>query len=188
MAACFDLLLRVFYGFLLLLFHLYVLSRHEIVPNDLNHGLQVSYGRLDHSRSNDFKFLFLDVRYRFKRELAERNFKLSLPISKATKHGQTTLALPHSMFFMVLTTCMDIHCNPGPDFENRCINWPALRCEELNVPANRLNYSSMQLLGLRSKFTLQLDLYQFLKTLGILKTRRIRSGKSTKAIVWILQN
>ena len=165
MAACFDLLLRVFYGFLLLLFHLYVPSRHEIVPNDLNHGLEVSSGRLDHSKSNDFKFLLLDVRYRFKRELAERNFKLSLPISKATKHGQTTLALPHSMFFMDLTTCMDIHCNPGPDFENPCLNWPALRCEELNVPANRPNYSRMQLLGLRSKSTLQPDLYKFLKTL-----------------------
>jgi len=45
MATCFDLLLRVFYGFLLLLLHLYVHSRHEIAPNDLNHGLQVSSGR-----------------------------------------------------------------------------------------------------------------------------------------------
>jgi len=64
MAACFDLLLRVFYGFLFLLLHLYVHIHHEIVPNDLNHGLQVSSGRLEHSKSNDFKFLLLDARYR----------------------------------------------------------------------------------------------------------------------------
>ena len=158
MAARFNLLLRVFLGFLFLLLHLYVHSRHEIVPNDLNYGLQVSSGRLDLSKSNDFKFLYLDVRYRFKRELAERNLKLSFPISKATKHGQTILALPHSVFFMDLTTCMDIHCNPGPDFENPWLSRPALRCEDLNVPANRPNYSRMQLLGLRSKSTLQPDL------------------------------
>ena len=45
MAACFDLLLRVFYGFLFLLFHLYVSSRHEIVPNDLTYDRGYSFER-----------------------------------------------------------------------------------------------------------------------------------------------
>ena len=57
--------------------------------------------------------LIYNVRYHYRREHISRNFKLAIPISKTTGLGYITLALPHSLFSMYLTVCVDVHCYPG---------------------------------------------------------------------------
>ena len=78
---------------------------------------------------------------------------------------------------------MDVHCNPGPDLENSSLHFPAASsCRDMHITASpiKLNYSQQQLLDLRAKSKLQLDLYQFLKIQGILRTRHTRAGKAMK--------
>ena len=62
---------------------------------------------------DNFKCLYLNVHYLYRREQFSRNFKLAIPISKTTGNGFITLALPHSLFITDLPVCLDVHCNPG---------------------------------------------------------------------------
>ena len=73
---------------------------------------------------------------------------------------------------------MDIHRNPGPVVDEPSTFQRLCCSNDLNIPSTNIKYSSQQLFDLRSKASLQPDLFQFLKVQGILKTRRVRAGKS----------
>lgn len=66
----------------------------------------------------------------------ESSTNLPSPISKSTKHGYVTLALPKCTFLVDLTVHMDIKANPGPETqeiqENRIGN---RSCSDLNSRA-----------------------------------------------------
>ena len=92
------------------------------------------------------------------------------------------MALPRSFFIIDRAVCMDIHRNPGPD--------PKISVSQRNLSTDtdlhictatgKVNYSRKQLLELRTKSTLQPDLYLLLKAKGILRNRRTRAGKFLK--------
>ena len=62
---------------------------------------------------DNFKCLYLNVRYHYRREQFSRNFKLAIPISKTTGRRFITLALPHLLFSIDLPVGMDVNCNPA---------------------------------------------------------------------------
>ena len=87
----------------------------------------------------------------------ESSTNLPSPISKSTKHGYVTLALPKRTFLVDLTVHMDIKANPGPETqenqENRIGNRP---CLDLNSRATgTIRYSRNELLNLRPKYHTQ---------------------------------
>ena len=108
-----NLLLRIRLGFLLLSVPFCNDSHHGFLSKDFIYGCLVRNRKLDPSMGDNFKCLYLNVRYHYRRKQFSRNFKVAIPISKTTGHRFITLALPHSLFSMDLTVCMDVHCNPG---------------------------------------------------------------------------
>ena len=113
MAAYENSLLCILFGFLLLSVLFCNDSHHGFLSKDFMYGCLVRNRELDPSLGDNFKCLYLNVRYHYRRKQFSRNFKVAIPISKTTGHRFITLALPHSLFSMDLPVCMDIHCNPG---------------------------------------------------------------------------
>ena len=108
-----NLLLRILFGFLLLSVLFCNDSCHGVLSKDFIYGCLVRNRELDPSMGDNFKCLYLNVRYHYRREQFSPNFKLAILISKMTGHRFITLALPRSLFSMDLPVCMDVHCNPG---------------------------------------------------------------------------
>ena len=113
MAACENSLLCILFGFLLLSVLFCNDSHHGFLSKHFMYGCLVRNRELDPSLGDNFKCLYLNVRYHYRRKQFSRNFKVAIPISKTTGHRIITLALPHSLFSMDLPVCMDIHCSPG---------------------------------------------------------------------------
>ena len=113
MAAYKNSLLCILFGFLLLSVLFCNDSHHGFLSKDFMYGCLVRNRELDPSVGDNFKCLYFNVRYQYRRKQFSRNFKVAIPISKTTGHRIITLALPHSLFSMDLPVCMDIHCNPG---------------------------------------------------------------------------
>ena len=113
MAAYENSLLCILFGFLLLTVLFCNDSHHGFLSKHFMYGCLVRNRELDPSLGDNFKCLYLNVRYHYRRKQFSRNFKVAIPISKTTGHRIITLALPHSLFSMDLPVCMDIHCNPG---------------------------------------------------------------------------
>ena len=113
MAAYKNSLLCILFGFLLLSVLFCNDSHHGFLSKDFIDGCLVRNRELDPSVGDNFKCLYFNVRYQYRRKQFSRNFKVAIPISKTTGHRIITLALPHSLFSMDLPVCMDIHCNPG---------------------------------------------------------------------------
>ena len=113
----------------------------------------------------------------FKRVDVQRNFEISRSFTKTTKHGNITLALPSSIFWMDLTVHMDIHGNPGPDKDEIKLKDLASFCNTSLTPRTKefITYSRKQLLDLRSKYFVPDSTFHLLKDLNILKTRRSRA-------------
>ena len=109
MAAYENLLLRILFGLLLLSVLFCNDSHHGVLSKDFIYGCLVRNRKLDPSMGDNFKCLYLNVRYHYRRKQFSRNFKLAIPISKTTGHGFITLALPRSLFSIYLTVCMDVH-------------------------------------------------------------------------------
>ena len=106
-------------------------------------------------------------------------------ISVWQKHGEICLFLPYS--FKDITIAMDVEKQPGPYSEltgqiqqSFPISIYSSFSSILKSSANDtvLNYSRQQLLALRlrSSFSLPRNLFQCLKDVGILRTRRVRAG------------
>ena len=176
MAARNNMLLRLFYTFLLLC----VLFNGNLFYNgaskEFTAGFMADSQRLMQRKRNNLNYFnFSD---HFKREVAGREHKTSTPICKSTMRGFIILALPSSLFFHDLTICMDIHRNPGPVVDDLSTFQRPCCSNDLNIPSTNISYSRQQLFDLRSKSSLQPDLFQFLKVEGILKTHRVRAGKS----------
>ena len=110
------LLLRILFGFLLLSVLFCNDSHHGVLSKDFINGCLVRNRKLYPSMEDNFKCLYLNVRYLYRREQFSRNLKLAIPISKTTRHRFITLAHPHSLFSMDLPVCMDVHYNPGVSF------------------------------------------------------------------------
>ena len=108
-----NLLLRILFGFLLLSVLFCNDSHHGVLSKDFIYGCLVRNRKLDPSMGDNFKCLYLNVRYLYRREQFSRNLKLAIPISKTRGHRFITLALPHSLFSMDLPVCMDVQCNPA---------------------------------------------------------------------------
>ena len=108
-----------------------------------------------------------------KRVDVQRNFQVSRSFTKTTKHGNITLALPSSIFWMDLTVHMDIHGNPGPDKDEIKLKDLASFCNTSLTPRTKefITYSRKQLLDLRSKYFVPDSTFHLLKDLNILKTR-----------------
>ena len=113
MAAYKNSLLCILFGFLLLSVLFCNDSHHGFLFKDFIYGCLVRNRELDPSMGDNFKCLYFNVRYQYRRKQFSRNFKVAIPISETTGHRIITLALPHSLFSMDLPLCMDIHCNPG---------------------------------------------------------------------------
>ena len=113
MAAYENSLLCILFGFLLLSVLFCNDSHHGFLSKHFMYGCLVRNRELDPSLGDNFKCLYLNVRYHYRRKQFSRNFKVAIPISKTTGHRFITLALPHSLFSMDLPVCMDIHCSPG---------------------------------------------------------------------------
>ena len=108
MAAYENLLLRILFGLLLLSVLFCNDSHHGVLSKDFIYGCLVRNREQDPSTGDNFKCLYLNVRYHYRRKKFSRNFKFAIPISKTTGHGFITLALPHLLFSMDLTACMDV--------------------------------------------------------------------------------
>ena len=108
MAAYENLLLRILFGLLLLSVLFCNDSHHGVLSKEIIYGCLVRNREQDPSTGDNFKCLYLNVRYHYRRKQFSRNFKLAIPISKTTGHGFITLALPHLLFSMDLTACMDV--------------------------------------------------------------------------------
>ena len=113
MAAYKNSLLCILFGFLLLSVLFCNDSHHGFLSKDFIYGCLVRNRELDPSIGDNFKCLYFNVRYQYRRKQFSRNFKVAIPISKTTEHRIITLALPHSLFSMDLPVCMDMHGNPG---------------------------------------------------------------------------
>ena len=110
------------------------------------------------------------------------------PISVWQKHGEICLYLPTSP--KDITIAMDVEIQPEPcaelqDTKNliaeTCLPAGNRDSSCLNFPAkNNINYSRQQLFNYRLRFPVSQKLHMSLKHLGILKTRRVRAGRSTK--------
>lgn len=108
-----------------------------------------------------------------------------LPISKITKHGIVTLALPSSTFLMDLTVHMDIKANPGHETVIGARNATGSKLLNSNVPAvGTIEYSRSDLLKLKSKYTISEDLYRVLKTNDILRTSRKCCGLAVRSNIY----
>ena len=115
-----------------------------------------------------------------------RNHNINFPLRKTGKHGDTTLALQGKIFVQDLTIFMDVKANPGPEQLNETSSRNASTRGILKLSATNngtITYSSRELIALRTKSsnTIPSSLFQTLKHLGILKTRRVRGGKRVKA-------
>ena len=71
---------------------------------------------------------------------------------------------------------MDVEANPGPEVLRN--DKTPQRISTLHNPP--VNYSSSQLLNLRTKYSIPVDLFYFLKDSQILRTRGIRAGLSLR--------
>ena len=184
MAAGYNSVLRTLYAFLLFSSLAWLYYQWKSSFKDIYDHNQAGFWISAHCTPDSLINYYFNVTFHFKcRPHGFISDKLSLPISKTTKHGLITLALPHSFFEIDLTICMDVHSNPGPDLENSSLHRSAsssYRDLHITASAIKLNYSRQQLLDLRAKSKLQPDLYQFLKFQGILRTRRTRAGKAMK--------
>ena len=95
------------------------------------------------------------------------------------------LAAPEKSYVSDLTMCMDIQPNPGWDSAT-ATNSKTLTANrlhsKLNVPSNRplIKYSRRQLLNLRAKIAVPTEVYNHLKSCGIMKSRGVRSGQPLK--------
>ena len=77
-----NLLLRIRFGFLLLSVLFCNDSHHGVLSKDFIYGCLVRNRKLDPSMGDNFKCLYLNVRYHYRRKQFSRNFKLAIPISK----------------------------------------------------------------------------------------------------------
>lgn len=108
-----------------------------------------------------------------------------LPISKITKHGIVTLALPSRTFLMDLTVHMDIRANPGPETVISARSATGSKLLNSNVPAvGNIEYSRSDLLKLKSKYIISEDIYRVLKTNDILRTRGKRCGLAVQGNIY----
>ena len=53
--------------------------------------------------------------YQVSNTVLGRTFKVSLPVTKGTKHGLISLILRSRPFKVDLSVCVDVSVNPGPD-------------------------------------------------------------------------
>ena len=77
---------------------------------------------------------------------------------------------------------MDIHPNPGWDRDELIPRATSTRQDgNLNFPANtHIKYSRRQLFSFKSRAAVPDNLFNLLKTQGILKSRRVRAGRLHK--------
>ena len=103
-------------------------------------------------------------------------------VTKWSKHGQTSLVISESGHLLDLTICMDIHPNPGWDRDELIPRATSTRQDgNLNFPANtHIKYSRRQLFSFKSRAAVPGNLFNLLKTQGILKSRRVRAGRLHK--------
>ena len=103
-------------------------------------------------------------------------------VTKWSKHGQTSLVISESGHLLDLRICMDIHPNPGWDCDELIPRATSTRQDgNLNFPANtHIKYSRRQLLSFKSRAAVPDNLFNLLKTQGILKSRRVRAGRLHK--------
>ena len=142
MAAGYNLLLRTLLAFLLFSSLACLYCQRKSSFKDIYYRNQAGFWITAHPTPSSWINYYFNVTFHFKRR--PHGFisdKLSaLPISKSTKHGLITLALPHSFFDIDLTICMDVHCNPGPDLEKSSLHCPAaFRTEICILLARPLN-------------------------------------------------
>ena len=157
---------------------------HQESPSkNLNHDIQPTSWKANISLPENSHIIYFNTFSRFISQSPEsKTAKLSLPITKFSKHGPIIMALPRSFFITDLAVCMDIHRNPGPDPKSSVSQRNLSSDTDLHIctAAGKVNYSRKQLLELRMKSTLQPDLYLLLKAQGILRNPRTRAGKFLK--------
>ena len=126
------------------------------------------------------------------RIMRRNNFRQSVPcrpISMWQKHGEICLYLPYS--HQDITIAMDVEIQPGPHSEpdkpdkysymaSYSKRSAVLGCLNTNLNLNN-HYTKQKLLTLRSHIPVSTNVYQTLKDLRILKTRRSRAGKLVKS-------
>lgn len=80
-----------------------------------------------------------------KRVKIQSKFNITFPVQKASKRGQTTLALPEKLFVLDLTVFLDVHKNPGPEMQTASFR-SSLAPVNLNLHANNgvIKYSKNQ--------------------------------------------
>ena len=126
---------------------------------------------------------YLNFAAQLKRVNCDSNSNLKFPVSKSTKHGTLTLALPSKLFWTDITIHMDIQRNPGPPLAEfrSVVQTPATNLNS-NLPVvDRIKYSRGQLFKLRFKSPVSSELYLSLRANGILYNRRTRAGRSVKS-------
>lgn len=110
MAAGYNSLLRTLCTFLLFSSLACFYCQQKSIFKDLKYSrLLAGFWSLVHPTPDNFKCFYFNVRLHFKRRPPRFiTDKLSLPISKTTRHGLITLALPRSFFGIDLIVCMDV--------------------------------------------------------------------------------
>ena len=129
------------------------------------------------------RLYYISIRWSFNRVMVQSNQMLKTPLVRVDKHGLVTLELPRKLFWIALTTHMDVQSNPGPCSIENCSKFSCLMSSLRNVNTvcdHRPKYSRRELFGLKSKYHVPEHLYYLLKCEGILKTRRNRAGVSVK--------
>ena len=81
MAAYKNSLLCILFGFLLLSVLFCNDSHHGFLSKDFMYGCLVRNRELDPSVGDNFKCLYFNVRYQYRRKQFSRNFKVAIPIS-----------------------------------------------------------------------------------------------------------
>ena len=86
MAAYENSLLCILFGFLLLSVLFCNDIYQGVLSKDFIYGCLVRNRELDPSMGENFKCLYLNVRYHYRGKQFSRNFKVAIPISKTTEH------------------------------------------------------------------------------------------------------
>ena len=113
MAAYENSLLCILFGFLLLSVLFCNDSHHGFLSKHFMYGCLVRNRELDPSLGDNFKCLYLNVRYHYRRKQFSRNFKLAIPISKRQDTDSSHWPAHIHFFGTDLPVCMNFHCNPG---------------------------------------------------------------------------
>ena len=174
-------LLIWFCSFLLFYHHWATLQHHNVVfygPNDSCVTPANVVKCLPHLKYNFTPIFMINFKTALESVDCNPDCDIFLPISKITKHGIVTLALPSHTFLMDLTVHMDIKVNPDPETVITERNATGSMLLNSNVPAiGTIEYSRSDLFKRKSKYTISEHLYRVLKTNDILRTRGKRSER-----------